>query len=85
MPAHPAPVGHPWRGVHPEFARPGDSARMTEATVPFRAAGCSCWPRVQEWLTGGSTRTVGILYETERFGAYERIVLRRLPVTRLTW
>jgi len=28
--------------------------------------------------------TVGILYETGDFGAYERIVLRRLPVTRLT-
>ena len=28
--------------------------------------------------------TVGILYETGDFVAYERIVLRRLPVTRLT-
>ncbi|MET7474765.1 sialidase family protein [Streptomyces sp. NPDC005648] len=28
--------------------------------------------------------TVGILYETGDFGAYERIVHRRLPVTRLT-
>jgi sialidase-1 len=28
--------------------------------------------------------TVGVLYETGDFGAYERIVLRRLPVTRLT-
>ncbi|MGY6025155.1 sialidase family protein [Streptomyces spinosirectus] len=28
--------------------------------------------------------TVGLLYETGDFGAYERIVLRRLPVTRLT-
>ncbi|WP_128803249.1 MULTISPECIES: sialidase family protein [unclassified Streptomyces] len=28
--------------------------------------------------------TVGLLYETGDFGAYERIVFRRLPVTRLT-
>ncbi|MBX9393023.1 glycoside hydrolase [Streptomyces sp. TRM72054] len=29
-------------------------------------------------------RTVGLLYETGDFGAYERIAFRRLPVTRLT-
>lgn len=28
--------------------------------------------------------TVGLLYETGDFSAYERIVFRRVPVTRLT-
>ena len=51
---------------------------MTEATVPFRAGreGYASY-RIP-------AAPVGILYETGDFGAYERIVLRRLPVTRLT-
>ncbi|MEU9338969.1 sialidase family protein [Streptomyces sp. NPDC048290] len=41
-------------------------------------------PAAYSDLTRADQRTVGLLYETGDFGAYERIAFRRVPVTRLT-
>ncbi|MET8832104.1 sialidase family protein [Streptomyces sp. NPDC004610] len=41
-------------------------------------------PAAYSDLARVDTRTLGLLHETGDFGAYERIVFRRVPVTRLT-
>ncbi|MEU0332841.1 sialidase family protein [Streptomyces sp. NPDC006193] len=75
------------------FSGPGDPAARALMTVRASADGGTTWrtaftvdglPAAYSDLVRVDRRTVGLLYETGDFGAYETISFRRVPVHRLT-
>ncbi|MBC7271065.1 MAG: exo-alpha-sialidase [Streptomyces sp.] len=75
------------------YSGPADPAFRALMTVRASTDGGTTWrsahpvdglPAAYSDLVRADDDTVGLLYETGDFGAYERIVFRRLPVTRFT-
>lgn len=78
------------------FSGPADAFARALMTIRASADNGTTWrpvhtgrqvvglPAAYSDLVRIDSSTVGLLYETGDFGAYERIVFRRVPVTRLT-
>ncbi|WP_317443016.1 sialidase family protein [Streptomyces collinus] len=75
------------------FSGPADPAARALMTVRASTDGGTTWrtahtvdglPAAYSDLVRVDRDTVGLLYETGDFGAYETVTFRRLPVTRLT-
>ncbi|MGW2643719.1 sialidase family protein [Streptomyces sp. NPDC001393] len=76
------------------YSGPADPAARARMTIRASADGGTTWrpaltadplPAAYSDLVRVDADTVGLLYETGDFGAYETITFRRVPVARLAW